>query len=301
MSGFELVRLKSGQHSVRCRTHNETMHVGTDPCTEATELHVRQQRIAERAAAQPRSGAPFVVWDAGLGPAGNAIATLEALREVEAPVEIHSFEIDTGVLAFALQHAEALGYLAGWEPPVRTLLTQGEVRPLPHVLWRLHRGDYLEQLRHAPPPAAIFHDPYSPARNPAMWSLEVFRAARERVARNDCLLTNYTRSTAVRVTLALAGWWVGLGAATGDKEQTTIAASGPGLLERPLDADWLRRVRASANAAPQRGRQYARGPIDDADFAALCALPQFSSRPQALGTALPRSGSSSAKGTLQSP
>ncbi|MDD5349829.1 MAG: MnmC family methyltransferase [Chthoniobacteraceae bacterium] len=280
---FELVRLKSGRCSIRCRTHNETMHIGTDPCTEAAELHVRPQRIAERAREAAGSGTPFVVWDVGLGPAGNAIATLETLRTVEAPVEIHSFEIDTRVLEFALRHAQALGYLAGWEEPVRALLARGEARPLPHVLWRLHRGDYLGQIPSAPPPAAIFHDPYSPARNPAMWNTDVFRAARERVGEGRCLLTNYTRSTAVRVTLALSGWWVGYGAATGEKEQTTVAASVPELLKRPLDGAWLRRVRASTNAAPQRGGAYARGPIGEADFAALCALPQFAQTCRLMG------------------
>ena len=273
--GFELVHLKSGQRSVRCRTHGETMHVGTGPSTEAAELHIRQQRIVKRAQAQAGCGAPFVLWDVGLGPAGNALTALDALRAVEAPVEIHSFEISTDVLEFALQHADALGYMAGWEPALKQLLADGVANPLPHVRWQLHRGDYLTQLHNAPPPAAIFHDPYSPARNPGMWSLEVFQAARERVGDETCLLTNYTRSTAVRVTLALAGWRVGLGVATGDKDQTTIAASRADLLERPLGRDWLRRVRASTNAAPFRGGRYAPGPISEADFTALEALPQF--------------------------
>ena len=272
--GFELVQLKSGQRSVKSLATGETMHVGTGPLTEADELHVAQQRIAERACACQNG--PFVIWDVGLGPAGNAVATLQALRETGAEVEIHSFEVDTAVLEFALGHSEALGYLAGWETAVETLLATGEARPLPNVRWRLYRGDYGELLHQAPPPAAIFHDPYSPARNPLMWRLEVFRAARERIGDGECLLTNYTRSTAVRVTLALAGWWVGYGAATGEKEQTTIAASRPGLLQRPLDGEWLRRVKASTNAAPQRGLTYERGPISDTDFAALCALPQFS-------------------------
>jgi hypothetical protein len=47
------------------------------------------------------------------------------------------------------------------------------------------------------------------------------------------------------------------------------------LLERPLDGTWLRRVRASTNAAPFRGGRYAPGPITDEDFAALRNLPQF--------------------------
>lgn len=273
--GFELVQLKSGQRSVRCLTHGETMHVGTGPSTEAAELHIQQQRIAERAQARAGSGKPLVIWDVGLGPAGNALAALDALRGITAPVELHSFEISTEVLEFALGHAGALGYMAGWEPALQALLAQGHSEPLPHVRWRLHRGDYLARLCQAPPPDAIFHDPYSPARNPGMWSLEVFRAARERVGEGECFLTNYTRSTAIRVTLALAGWWVGYGVPTGDKDQTTIAASRAGLLNRPLDRDWLRRVRASTNAAPFRGGQYAPGPISDADYATLCALPQF--------------------------
>jgi len=251
------------------------MHIGSGPSTEAAELHVRQQRIVERAQAHALGGTPFVLWDVGLGPAGNALTTLEALRGITAPVEIHSFEIATEILEFALQHAEALGYLAGWEPAVRELLEKAETQPLPHVRWQLHRGDYLAQMSHAPPPAAIFHDPYSPARNPGMWSLEVFHAARERAGEGACLLTNYTRSTAVRVTLALAGWNVGYGVPTGDKDQTTIAATRRDLLERPLDRAWLRRVRASTNAAPFRGGLYTPGPISDEDFAILEAFPQF--------------------------
>ena len=190
-------------------------------------------------------------------------------------MEIHSFEIDLAVLEFALKNSGALPYMAGWEPVLEELLARGEVQALPQVHWSLHCGDYLEQMRHAPPPAAIYHDPYSPARNPGMWSLEVFRAARERCSEGGALLTNYTRSTAVRVTLALAGWAVGLGVATGDKDQTTIASTRLDLLERPLDQAWLRRVRASTNAAPFRGGHYAPGPIAEADLQALEALPQF--------------------------
>jgi len=271
--GFELVHLKSGQQSIRCRTHGETMHIGSGPRTEAMTLHIGQQRIVERA--QAHCGGPFVVWDVGLGPAGNALTAMDALRGVSASVEIHSFEISTEILEFALRHTEALGYMAGWESAIEQLLREGVANPLPNVRWYLHRGDYLAQMCHAPSPDAVFHDPYSPARNPEMWSLEVFQAACERVGEGACLLTNYTRSTAVRVTLALAGWNIGFGVPTGDKDQTTIASSRLSLLERPLDSAWLARVRASTNAAPFRGGHYAPGPISDEDFAILQALPQF--------------------------
>jgi hypothetical protein len=219
-----------------------------------------------------------VIWDIGLGPAANAITAIESLRDLGKPVEIHSFEIDTEVLEFALQHAQALQYLAGWEESIGELLTTGVAHPAPGILWKLHRGDFSRSTPEAPAPSAIFFDPYSPARNAEMWSLETFRMIMEAVASPDapdCTMTNYTRSTSVRVTMLLAGWFVGTGVATGEKEETTIAANRPSLLEKPLDAAWLSRVRSSTNSSPLRGRNYERGPIAPEDYARLIAHPQF--------------------------
>jgi len=276
-SAFELVTLKGGGSSIRSKAHGETMHIGTDPRTEAMELHVGQQSLAQRVASWS-SAAPFVIWDIGLGPAANAITAIESLMDLGKPVEIHSFEIDTEVLEFALQHAQALQYLAGWEESIGELLTTGMAHPAPSILWKLHRGDFSRSTPEAPAPSAIFFDPYSPARNAEMWSLETFRMIREAVAypdAPDCTMTNYTRSTSVRVTMLLAGWFVGTGVATGEKEETTIAANRPSLLEKPLDAAWLSRVRSSTNSSPLRGRNYERGPIAPEDYARLIAHPQF--------------------------
>lgn len=280
-SGFELVELKGGGRSIRSLAHGETMHIGTNPRTEALVLHIRQQRLRERVA-EWIAVSPFVIWDIGLGPAGNAITAIEELRGTTVPVEMHSFEISTEVLEFALHHAEALEYLSGWEGVIAQLLEEGEAFPLPNVRWLLHRGDFSKEaaqgrlVAHAP--SAIFFDPYSPARNIEMWNLETFRAIWKAVSAPeapDCLMTNYTRSTSVRVTMALGGWFVGTGVATGDKTETTIAANRLELLERPLDAAWIRRVRSSTNATPIRGRNEVNGPISPEDFATLKALPQF--------------------------
>lgn len=272
---FELVTLRGGGRSIRSLSHGETMHIGTDPVTEAFELHILQQRLSDRAAAW-RGPCPFAVWDVGLGPAANAIASIGALRSSGAAGEIHSFEIDTSVLEFALRHSAELGYLSGWEEAVESLLVHGEVEPAPRVRWVLHRGDFSLIAADAPAPAAVLFDPYSPARNPEMWNLQTFAGLRS-FTRDEvpCLLTNYTRSTSARVTMLLAGWYVGRGVPTGEKEETTVASNSPDLLEVPLDANWLRRVRSSTNAAPLRGRLYERNPISAEDYAALSAHPQF--------------------------
>jgi hypothetical protein len=275
ISDFELVSLRAGRKSIRSIVHGETMHIGTDPVTEAMELHVRQQRLADRAAASSGSS-PFVVWDVGLGPAANALAAITALEEAGIPSELHSFEVDTSVLEFALIHASELGYLKGREHDLELLLAHGHAEPVPGVRWFLHRGDFSLMSPEAPTPSSILFDPYSPARNPEMWNMETFRKLLSCTQREiPCLLTNYTRSTSARVTMLMAGWFVGRGVPTGEKEETTVASNCPDFLENILDASWLGRVRSSTNSSPLRGRNYGRAPISPEDYALLAAHPQF--------------------------
>jgi len=72
---------------------------------------------------------PSGTWDSV--PAANAIACIAALSEAGVGAEVHSFEIDTTVLEFALRHSRELGYLAGWEPAVELLIAVGESEPHP--------------------------------------------------------------------------------------------------------------------------------------------------------------------------
>ena len=102
-----------------------------------------------------------------------------------------------------------------------------------------------------------------------MWSFEHFQRLFSRLS-EPCTLTSYSRSTAVRVTLALSGFHVGRGTATGEKNETTVAATHRDLLVNPLDREWLGRVRRSTTSAPLR-EGVAPGPISEEDFATLSA------------------------------
>lgn len=272
---FEIVTLKTGIKTLRSVALGETFHPVTGPLAEANRLHVGQQRLVERCGSSPGK---FVIWDVGLGAAANAIAAIEALSDCVAEVEIHSFDKTLAPLEFAIAHADDLEYSLPHQEPLRRLILEQHARPAPPIEWRLHCGDFLKSICDAslPAPAAIFYDPYSPAVNREMWTLEHFEAVLGHLdAGTPCLLTNYSRSTAVRVTLLLAGFFVGIGHAVGEKDQTTIAANRLDLLEQPLDRNWLERVRNSTNGAPLRGRDYARGPVGEEDFERLLNHPQF--------------------------
>ena len=291
---FELVPLASGVNSLRSRVNGQTFHPVVGPQKEAETVHVAGTRLVERANALAfrEAGDAFVIWDVGLGAAANALAAMSALRagyHGEKVVRMLSFDHTLGALGFAIGEAEALGYPAGWLAELRALRDTGMVKMTlgggGGLDWRMYLEDFPARLGRAaelPAPHAVFYDPYSPSVNPEMWTLETFAALFART-RTDapCLLTTYTRSTAVRVTLLLAGWYVGVGGATGEKDETTVAANAPGLVERPLPRSWLEKtVYASTNAAPLRAGNAAgaRGPISEGDFERLRAHPQMAGR-----------------------
>ncbi len=284
---FELVPLASGIRSLRSLANGQTFHPVVGPAAEAEAVHVAGCRLVERANGLP-PGHCLVIWDVGLGAAANALAAVRALAAgYQRPEEVMLFSFDhsLGALSFAVEHAETLGYPRGFEPALRALLTTGRV-DIPvgetQIFWRVISSDFPATLVHPRrsffAPHVVFFDPYSPAVNPEMWTLETFAALHGRTnTAHPCLLTTYTRSTSVRVALLLAGWFAGVGGATGEKDETTVAANVSTLLERPLDRRWLeKKVYASTNAAPLRaGLGYTRGPISEEDFATLRAHPQF--------------------------
>jgi tRNA U34 5-methylaminomethyl-2-thiouridine-forming methyltransferase MnmC len=257
------------------------MHPGLGPAAEADALYVRQLRLAERLQVQTGE---FVIWDVGLGAAANALTVLRATRDTTATVRLISFDDSTEPLQFALRHADEMGYFKGYEANVRRLLAEGHAawrNREQTVAWELHLADFPARLRapeagRLPKPHAILFDPYSPARNPAMWTLPLFTELfRLLDPARPCALATYSRSTMLRVTLLVAGFHVGRGRATGRKEETTVAANVPGLVEEPLDRSWLERARRSRSAEPLVTPVYRQAPLTGESWERLRSHPQF--------------------------
>jgi hypothetical protein len=88
-SGYRLVKLASGAHSIHSLAHRETFHPVIGPVAEAEALYVRQLKIAERLKSHTGE---FVVWDVGLGGAANALTFLRGTREIPSNVHLLSFD-----------------------------------------------------------------------------------------------------------------------------------------------------------------------------------------------------------------
>jgi hypothetical protein len=216
---------------------------------------------------------------------------LAATRDVPCPIRLISFDKTVAALRFGLAHANSLPYFRDYVSIVERLLarTQPGTRHPPivfndgsrRVTWQLELGDFPRQLESAPSdawpaPHAILFDAFSPATNPEMWTLPLFERLYQRLDPNrPCVLPTYSRSTMLRVTLLLAGFFVGAGHATGEKEETTIATNHPAWLERPLDQTWLLRARRSTSAEPLHQPAYRQAPLSQLSWEQLHQHPQF--------------------------
>lgn len=277
MSQFELITLKTGFKTLRSVKHQETFHPTSGPLGEAYILHTEQQKIRERSVNCKK----FVLWDIGFGAAANVLSAISVLEKNEnTEIEIHSFDQSIAPIEFALSHANELEYILGYETTIQNLILNNQVNIRSGFEWKLHLGDFTKIVKDdhykLPAPNAIFFDPYSAATNPEMWTLELFSSLWKRLDPNvDCILTNYTRSTAIRVALLLSGFFVGVGCIIGDKAETTVASNQLHLLKKPLDYTWLNRVRNSLNSAPLRTNRYSKSKINEDDFIHLQNLQQF--------------------------
>ncbi len=278
---YEIVKLVSGAHSVHSVAHAETFHPVIGPVAEAEALYVKQIRLAERLA---RHEGEFVVWDVGLGAAANAVTLLRAAKPLNCPIRLLSFDQTLEPLEFALSHAVELEYVKGYEEPLRQLVAHGKVQLQDgaHVVnWESHVADFPTLLLQPAAqtwtkPHVIMFDAFSPARNPEMWTQPLFaNLFRLLSPERPCVLPTYSRSTMLRVTLLLAGFFVGVGHATGEKDETTIAANDLSLLDEPLEREWLARVRRSTSAEPMWEPVYRQARLAAGTLEKLEGHPQF--------------------------
>lgn len=246
---FEIVTTTAGAVSIRNKVVNEIMHNPVGPWVEANTLYIDQSRLRERLTDGTQS--EFVIFDVGLGAAANSLAALAcifSLGEKSRPVRIVSFERDLDLLRFALEHASHFHHFTGFESILEELLekqcwTNGK------ITWELRHGDFLDLITIEPHHAhLIFYDPYSPKMNEDMWTTGCFQLLREKSCDADeggAALYTYTRATRVRVAMIAAGFFVGFGAATGLKNETTEASTDLRLLRSPVEKVWFDRWRRS--------------------------------------------------------
>lgn len=280
---FRLVEVGHGSHAIYSSEFHEVCHPGVGPGEEAESLYVTQLALPGRLEA---ASGEFVVWDVGMGSAANTSAVIASGSELKARLRLVSFDRSLGQLEFALGQVAVFPFLTRLREPLAQLMESGQAQfrvGRLEVHWQLELADF-PALADAgfspaiPVPDAILWDPHSPPRNPSMWTLGLLRRVYNALdPGKPCNLATYSRSTRTRVTLLMAGFYVGKGSAIGLKEESTVAANHSALLAHPLDRRWLERVQRSTNAEPLHHASFPQSPITPATQSALHRHAQFNS------------------------
>lgn len=262
---YEVHIAMEGFASIRHVSSGEIMHSRTAPMEEARALYVEQSFLKERLTARLSSGEvrpPLVVWDVGLGAAANAMAAIESYEQEARkgevrPMRIISFENDLNSLELAFRNSEKFLYLRHSGPA--WILKRGEwvSREFPGLSWRLVKGDFVAEVKRVEErPEVIFYDMFSSKTCVDQWSHALFRDLFRACGSGGSELFTYTCSTAARVAMLAAGFFVARGRNAGEKQETTIAftpeARMGAFTERyeSLGAEWLMKWRRSAAKVP---------------------------------------------------
>lgn len=221
MKNFEnlgdLVETADGSLTLRHPGHSETYHSFAGAETEARELYVKSSGFI----AALGEAAPLRVLDVGLGLAYNAMATFDAwLAAPDAPaLTVVSLEHNEDLVT-ALAKGEA-GWAANW-PEARLFLASSiakgvstsadfvanYVHPNSGALfhWEIYIGDANATMSRVTGLFQfVWQDPFSPEKNPDMWSEGWFSVVREHCA-PDAVLMSYSVARIVKDALTAARW-----------------------------------------------------------------------------------------------
>ena len=144
-------------------------------------------------------------------------------KNVRSPsLRLVSFERDLDPLKLAVRDPRLFPHLRHGAP--HEILKSGAWHHSSGLLhWELQEGDFLERLETAKAPDLIFYDPFSYKTDAELWTSAVFSRIFEKSSPRSAELYTYSASTAVRVALLTAGFFVAEGVGTGPKANTTIA------------------------------------------------------------------------------
>lgn len=96
---------------------------------------------------------------------------------------------------------------------------------------------------------AVFQDPFSPSKNPELWSLDYFKII-YRIMKQNGVMTTYSSAFQVRRALIEAGFHIGKGPSVGQKREGTIASPSP--LDNELSSEEISFILNEMKSQPYR-------------------------------------------------
>lgn len=223
------------------------MHTKAGAYEESVLKHIGNSGLIEKSKVKDH----IRVLDVGFGLGYNILTLVQAVKECR--VEIVSLEYDRSISewldkisfgdsrdsdysvikkAFRDGHAEAGNYsvtviIGDARESIRNLVRNGELFD------------------------AVFQDPYSPSKNPELWSLDYFMII-AKLLNDDAILTTYSSALHIRRAMIESGLNVGSCPSTGEKKEGTLASKNKSLLPGLLSDTDVTELKANVKSEPYR-------------------------------------------------
>ncbi len=244
-----------GSPTLLSAAYGEHYHSLSGAFLEARERFVGPCRVVERA----RAGEVRIL-DVGFGLGFNLALAWQAVRAVAPGARLRIVSLEKAPIEPDLWRKLASGIADQTIiERVADLLRDGEVvaGPVSLKLWVGEAEDTIERVEDRFD--CVFLDPFSPDRNPELWTHRFLEAVRRRVD-EGAILSTYSAAVRVRIALLRAGWCVGVGPRVGLKSSGTLASVGevvPPLPSLPLRESRRleRKARESRHDAPDDSKR----------------------------------------------
>lgn len=242
---YSIIKTGDGSSTALLRDYDEQMHSSSGAYDEALRKHLIPSRILER------SGSSLSVLDVGFGLGYNILTlAMEYPREAGyGNLSIISLEKDRSFSPI-LASITFNDVRDDMYRQIRRSYQHGHVE-FENISIDVMFGDARDTVRLLSENIfdAIFFDPFSPSRNPELWTSHFFMEM-YRVMKEGAILTTYSSAFHIRAAMLEAGLTVGRGPSVGGKREGTLASKGCAI--QPLSSSEITAIRCDPKSVSFR-------------------------------------------------
>lgn len=244
-SSHAIVLTGDGSYSLYAQEYAECMHSASGAYEEALRKHVLPSGVLDLLAEEIR------VLDVGCGIGYNILALISEVRKRKNTGRIHVITLEREFSFVPLmEYISFNDHRDTIYASIKHAMSTGEFSS-PSCTIVLRRGDAREAVQTLATSTidTVFHDPFSPAKNPELWTVDFFKHI-HRVIRPGGVITTYSSAPQIRMALMEAGFTIGKGPSVGRKREGTVATiRGP---IKKLPEEEIKTLRLSVSSVPYR-------------------------------------------------
>lgn len=216
LKGHRFFETQDGSITAYSERYNEACHSTAGAVAETQIHYIKGCKIEEKAS-------PIHIFEVGFGVGVGFFETYKTLLPLNKFFDFLSIEIDEELVKYIISQNEILNGMKRIEE--KNLLYYEKKIENFHL--RILIGDGRQTIplffeHFSFPMNAIYQDAFSFKKNRELWSVEWFSLLKKNAA-NDCLMSTYSSSSAVRKSMIEAGWKVFLGDHFGPRVASTRA------------------------------------------------------------------------------